>query len=505
MMAKCVLTHGSPNPARRSSNAMSDRDLEDQLYQLKDQNTILKREAHNANYQVKCLNTKLTRLINEKKKLVRGGQSSREVEMEELIFNMNLKVDNLMRENERLNHTTLLLRTQMQPQQQQPSKRSTRPKSGFANVKPRVDTGLAKSSNVSRQKSVSMVNLVPTTRVTFAPTPPPPMHLQEIDDHQINQRGITVNNPNGQSAFSSDFALRLLKEAREEINSLEDVVANQQCFIESTQAAGQSSYQKKKLMKNGHEMIRDDNSDFEAPSLPIAIENSKGKTRTKSSVKCGQTQTDITTMVMSSPIENRKGHVSEMMSVYMGNLEQELKRAREEMSEIQDQLISAKMNTIKVDELNRKVKSLEKENAVLQECLSSRMDSFADHDDDKSLGVLKQSLKHCQIQISCLEQEKKLIEAELSSQREKVRNGMEENFELRSLLNQAKKQMEESQSIVRVNSVNQCNHQDLTQQLICMEQERSEFLNEFTQMKQMLELIHSSLEESQWDDKSQCS
>ena len=219
--------------------------------------------------------------------------------------------------------------------------------------------------------------------------------------------------------------------------------------------------------------------------------------------KSEQTQTDLDLMQTSSQIDlNRRGHVNEMMTVYLVRLEDELRRAREEMSEIQDQLILAKMNSIKVDELNRKIKSLQRENEILQESLSTTSSEFLTDQKEKSLLILQKSLKQYQAQVSSLEEEKRLVETELSSQREKVRKEMEEKFELKSMLNQAKKQIEDLESkssLVPVQSSNvHCDHHDLTTQLIHMEQERNVFLNEFTEMKQMLELVQTSIVDSEW-------
>ena len=462
-MAKCVLSHGVQNVKGNPAGA-SDQDLEDKLYQLREQNTILKREAHNANYQVKCLNTKLTRLVNEKKRLVKQNKSSHEVEMEELIFDMNLKLENVMRENERLHHNSLLLRTQLQPK----TKKSARPLSSFANVKPRIDTGLEKMSKrpntgvLSRRQSASMTNLnTVVPKVTFGPTPP---HCRS-ESRTINGGSGAGDHAQLKTTDDNQFlvdeiSFRLLKEAREEINTLEEVVANQQSYIESR-------VKKKKEDSNGYREVDDKYSGIDAgASGSIAIESSRNRSKSNKSLKSEQTPTDVDS-VGNSQIEYRRGPVSERMKIYLGNLEQELKRAREEMSEIKDQLIFAKMNTIKVDELNRKVNSLQKENEILQESLSSSSLEMFTETQEKSMVVLQKSLKHHQVRIHSLELEKQAIEMELSSQCEKIEKAMEENFELRRTLNASRKQIEDMKSsclsIVQPESSSQCSHHDLTQ------------------------------------------
>src|SRR5438094_9117843 len=76
----------------KMSDQLNRDELEDKFFKLKEEHQELKREAHNAGYQMKFLNAKLSRLIEEKKKLLKKEKSRREVDLEEMVYDLQEKI-----------------------------------------------------------------------------------------------------------------------------------------------------------------------------------------------------------------------------------------------------------------------------------------------------------------------------------------------------------------------------------------------------------------------------
>ncbi|RWS31632.1 protein fantom-like protein, partial [Leptotrombidium deliense] len=96
-----------------TASAVNRDELQDRFFRLKEEHALLKKQANDAGNTVKVLTTKLSRLINEKKKLVENSKTRREVQMEEMIYDLQDNVDRLEKENCKLKNQSLLLRTQV--------------------------------------------------------------------------------------------------------------------------------------------------------------------------------------------------------------------------------------------------------------------------------------------------------------------------------------------------------------------------------------------------------
>lgn len=162
-------------------NRLNRCQLEDKLYQLKDENIHLKRESQAAEFQLKQLTSRLTRLIREKKRMItkEPSRNPREVDLEEIAFEFSEKICALEHENSRLRDRNTLLKVQLGE-----AERSSAEK--WAHVKPRVDTGMAKRppknfrSNLNKKyASTTAINRIASGDYSALPAPRPPAPPQQ--------------------------------------------------------------------------------------------------------------------------------------------------------------------------------------------------------------------------------------------------------------------------------------------------------------------------------------
>lgn len=223
-------------------------ELQDKFFRLKEEHLVLKKEANNAEHQLKCLNVKLSRLINEKKRLVRENKTKREVELEELCYDLQEKAYLLERDNIRLKERCLVLKTQLNTNVTAKQRNTTQ----FSQVRSRTDSGLngsfswsTSSNRLIRGKASSTLSL---NRVSFVASNPSneTSHFQRPFTAQGSTRsgrkvtGSALTLTKRQKPFHQQplvtpdlLTLDLLKEAEEEIKRLEDIVAIQQGYVET--------------------------------------------------------------------------------------------------------------------------------------------------------------------------------------------------------------------------------------------------------------------------------
>ena len=130
----------------RSVNQIIGRDeLEERYLDLRDQNQLIRREAHAAQKEVQQLHVKLQRLVEEKKRYFKHRKTDREIVLEEQIFELEQQLHKQIRQNDRLRDRIQLMRVQGEQGQDikvlAPSS-TVRVSSAYAHVQARTDSGL---------------------------------------------------------------------------------------------------------------------------------------------------------------------------------------------------------------------------------------------------------------------------------------------------------------------------------------------------------------------------
>lgn len=193
------------------------QELEDKFYRLKEEHVTLKRQSHLADYQVKHLNTKLARLLNDKKCLLASaGRSGREVELQELVLDTSDQCELLLRDNVRLKERQMVMRSELEATS---DKRQARTGSGYSYVRSRVDSGLQNNRNRSKSSSTLSLN-----RVHFA-----------SDCLTSSSRPVTAKpsvKPSVATGRLPAFVFQLLTEAREEMRRMEETIVAQQLTLD---------------------------------------------------------------------------------------------------------------------------------------------------------------------------------------------------------------------------------------------------------------------------------
>lgn len=188
------LIDGDGGPNKRTTAQLTREEIEDKYLRLQDEHLILKKHARKQEDKIKRLVTKLTRLVNDKKRLEQGAGRKRDVETEEMVQDLQDKVRYLERQNSQFREKLLVAKQQIVS--------NVRRHMPYRNVQARVDSGIPKSGMISR-----------TGTPVMKPTSP------------FSQRV----SPSG--AFPP-YVFNLLDEARSEIKQLEDRLTSQNVQIE---------------------------------------------------------------------------------------------------------------------------------------------------------------------------------------------------------------------------------------------------------------------------------
>lgn len=259
-------------------------EYDEKYHDLRDQHAQLRREAKQAQDEVRLMHTKLARLMAEKRKYYRGNggggcgssKSERELALEEKIYDLEQKQIKLGQLNERLQDKVQLLRVRavgggdfggcgrqrtgsapmIQPSPvinsgkyhwsgrriSQPQLRasSANPSSGsgqrslqtaYANVPSKVDSGLKPSSVMQRSRShgdlrtssSASMNLDGYHRRSNGNL------VEEEEEEEAEEESVTDRSS---SCLSTMDAKSLMQEAKEEIIRLETIIAQQQRQIQ---------------------------------------------------------------------------------------------------------------------------------------------------------------------------------------------------------------------------------------------------------------------------------
>lgn len=253
------------SPCLRPEPIVGRDELEERYLDLRDQHQELRREARAAQDQIRLLNVRLSRLIEEKKRLHRNYKTEREIMLEEQIFDLRQQLVKKTKQNDQLRDRIQLIRIQNQDfvrgagvngqnvstpvthvrhQQMfqstfsavlkhndhtaQPNRHSS---SAYAHVQSRTDSGLGvyfRPLNIA-SRSKSQLDLRPKTSgsVRFSDVVPkgapsePPGDCDTGDDTLPDTTILPFT------------ATQLLQEAKQEIVRLETIVEQQKSIIDS--------------------------------------------------------------------------------------------------------------------------------------------------------------------------------------------------------------------------------------------------------------------------------
>uniref|UniRef100_T1KT61 Uncharacterized protein n=1 Tax=Tetranychus urticae TaxID=32264 RepID=T1KT61_TETUR len=246
-------------------------DFEDKYLRIREENLLLKKQANEANNNIKLLTTRLNRLLEMKKRALVNEKNKKLVSLEEMLFNLQLKMGQLESENRKLRQRSLVLQTKLD------AVRRRQYRSMYSSVPSRTDSGLEwidSSSNHNFNSKPSSARLtvhhrssstISLNRVTFNSTPSDLVHRNPSDvkfdsvhsikpmdgqarpfstskiGHQRTASGnllhrISVNEGDVKARGRNNFVQQLLKETQDEIGRLQEIIVLQQHYIDSIQS-----------------------------------------------------------------------------------------------------------------------------------------------------------------------------------------------------------------------------------------------------------------------------
>lgn len=225
----------------------NDNELKNRYDNLQEQHQQLKREINDAREQIKRLNTRMSRLLMEKKRILKNFKPELEITMEEKMFELEQQLRQQQQQNERLRerlklmyHSTIDDHRQQQQQHRPKSSinhqssmmakkqplRNT--KSAYSNVRSRIDSGLGfyfRPLNLSRSsKMVTNSSRRSRSQNDRSVTFKEPTEEEEVEEEEQSsmEKDLTLKN-----------AIILIQDAKEEIIRLESIIEQQQNSIDS--------------------------------------------------------------------------------------------------------------------------------------------------------------------------------------------------------------------------------------------------------------------------------
>ena len=514
--AVCICEEGDWEKKQKSTAFLtfydSNMDLEDQFYRLKDQHLHLKKEAQDAKHQVKILNTRVARLISDKKSQLRGQKSGREVELEELIMDMNTRVSELERENLRLKEKSLLLRSQLVCSHAVRRDVS----SAYAHIPARVDSGLRRrrsapaNHNLNRLKSFSTTTLckVPAASCSRQNSPKliaakgvqvklnPKDQIMRWNDPVYFQLFVEPKEVSKITGSKHNHPLRASGRERVYGNGFNQALTTRQ----SPDSGGEADHQINDVNRKSFQLTTRRGDQISSNVFPD---------HQFMSLNDGAKQ--------SSELVDTEFGMNAKLSVFVESLKEKLKQEKEKNSRLEKLLLSNKISSKTLEEYKHRVSELQEENEILQEslrkCVGScftELKSPVNLNKETSLEVkrleiveaLQKQVHRLTDKVRHLESEKASLHQQLINEQETVFRLDEENAKLATKLEEiaitgpsfegsdARKQLE-SRPVGTVN---------MEEQLTQMQRERSEVLKEFSEMRQILETIQSNIHTSEADE-----
>uniref|UniRef100_A0A8C2C8E6 RPGRIP1 like n=1 Tax=Cyprinus carpio TaxID=7962 RepID=A0A8C2C8E6_CYPCA len=382
---------------RQNVSKFSREELEDKFLRLQDENLTLKQHTCNQEDKIRRMATKLIRLVKDRKKseggCVVGG---RDVEMEEMMEELQEKVQDLEKQNEGLKRRLLATKQQLQVQ----NRRHT----PYSHIQPRINSGLRRLRDVIAK---------------------PPQGLLPRYGHS------------------------LLDEARAEIRNLENVIESQQAQMEEMERSAEML----------RDQLKRKEREFEESLLQMREHQASGQRLTiKDNVEMIKLQKLLSEKANTlTVLEGRFLQQQESMKtlkashdvalVKVDEVSQQLKEERLKSLQLETQIQTRALDQRHTQELQERIQDLEKERDLLKENCDKLVKSAFDVSQEQKWKTREQQLK---LQVAQLEMalksdlaDKNQILDKIKAERDLNEKLMQENRELQLRYLEQKQQLDE--------------------------------------------------------------
>uniref|UniRef100_A0A8C2C339 RPGRIP1 like n=1 Tax=Cyprinus carpio TaxID=7962 RepID=A0A8C2C339_CYPCA len=381
---------------RQNVSKFSREELEDKFLRLQDENLTLKQHTCNQEDKIRRMATKLIRLVKDRKKseggCVVGG---RDVEMEEMMEELQEKVQDLEKQNEGLKRRLLATKQQLQVQ----NRRHT----PYSHIQPRINSGLRNGLGYQD----ALVGLLPR------------------------------------------YGHSLLDEARAEIRNLENVIESQQAQMEEMERSAEML----------RDQLKRKEREFEESLLQMREHQASGQRLTiKDNVEMIKLQKLLSEKANTlTVLEGRFLQQQESMKtlkashdvalVKVDEVSQQLKEERLKSLQLETQIQTRALDQRHTQELQERIQDLEKERDLLKENCDKLVKSAFDVSQEQKWKTREQQLK---LQVAQLEMalksdlaDKNQILDKIKAERDLNEKLMQENRELQLRYLEQKQQLDE--------------------------------------------------------------
>ncbi|XP_026095320.1 protein fantom [Carassius auratus] len=404
---------------RQNVSKFSREELEDKFLRLQDENLTLKQHTCKQEDKIRRMATKLIRLVKDRKQS-EGGRvvGSRDVEMEEMMEELQEKVQDLEKQNEGLKRRLLATKQQLQVQ----SRRHT----PYSHIQPRINSGLRRLRDV-----MPMASSRPHT---------PKAGIGPVEGD------LSAKPPQG---LLPRYGHSLLDEARAEIRNLENIIESQQAQMEE--------------LERSAEMLRDQlkrkEREFEESLLQMREHQASGQRLTiKDNVEMIKLQKLLSEKANTlTVLEGRFLQQQESMKtlkashdaalVKVDEVSRQLKEERLKSLQLETQIQTRALDQRRTQELQERIQDLEKEKDLLKENCDKLVKSAFDVSQEQKWKTREQQLK---LQVAQLEMalksdlgDKNQILDKIKTERDLNEKLMQENRELQLRYLEQKQQLDE--------------------------------------------------------------
>uniref|UniRef100_A0A8C1U6E6 RPGRIP1 like n=1 Tax=Cyprinus carpio TaxID=7962 RepID=A0A8C1U6E6_CYPCA len=384
---------------RQNVSKFSREELEDKFLRLQDENLTLKQHTCNQEDKIRRMATKLIRLVKDRKKseggCVVGG---RDVEMEEMMEELQEKVQDLEKQNEGLKRRLLATKQQLQVQ----NRRHT----PYSHIQPRINSGLRNGLGYQD----ALVGLLPR------------------------------------------YGHSLLDEARAEIRNLENVIESQQAQMEEMERSAEML----------RDQLKRKEREFEESLLQMREHQASGQRCCSLTIKDNVEMIKLQKLLSEKAntltvLEGRFLQQQESMKtlkashdvalVKVDEVSRQLKEERLKSLQLETQIQTRALDQRHTQELQERIQDLEKERDLLKENCDKLVKSAFDVSQEQKWKTREQQLK---LQVAQLEMalksdlaDKNQILDKIKAERDLNEKLMQENRELQLRYLEQKQQLDE--------------------------------------------------------------
>nr|XP_015224156.1 PREDICTED: protein fantom [Lepisosteus oculatus] len=380
--------------ARQAVSRISREELEDRFLRLHDENILLKQHANKQEDKIRRMATKLIRLVKDRKRAEqqdgRPRPLGRDVEMEELIEELQEKVQELEKQNEGLRHRLIAAKQQLQVQ--------GRRQSPYGHVQSRINSGLRKLRD-DAQPSRGLRSMEPDVSARATQTIAPRYGHSLLDDARAEIRNLenVIESQQGQMEEMD----RVTEMLREQLKWKEKEYEESLLQLREHQATGQRS-----TIKDNVEMIKLQKQLAEKGNAFTALEG-----------RFFQLQESQRTLKASH----------DALMVKVDELNAQLKDERLKGLSLEKQLQASSLAQRRSEELQDRIGDLEKERDLLKENYDKLFNSAFNVTHEQQWKTKEQQLK---LQIAQLEVALKSDLADKNEILDRIKREREQNESL---------------------------------------------------------------------------